>query len=120
VSADQLPAAVLHEAEQLAGRYPAGLTAVITNHPQLVSDRIRNAGWTRGHQAWTRDELKVVVLSPPDARGLEYDGVVVVEPAEFPQNVGRSGPLYTSLTRAVQELTVVHARPLPSGLPSGS
>ena len=51
-----------------------------------------------------------------DARGLEFDGVVVVEPADYPENVGRLGLLYTSLTRATKELVVVHTKPLPKNL----
>ena len=50
------------------------------------------------------------------ARGLEFDGVVVVEPADFPENLGKHGRLYTALTRANKELTVVHSRPLPKAI----
>jgi DNA helicase IV len=57
-----------------------------------------------------------MVLSPDEARGLEFDGAVVVEPADFPQNYGRRGPLYTALTRPNRELSVVHAKPLPDAL----
>jgi hypothetical protein len=50
------------------------------------------------------------------ARGLEFDGVVVVEPGDFPENLGKQGRLYTSLTRANKELTVLHSNPLPKAL----
>ncbi len=56
------------------------------------------------------------VLRPEEARGLEFDAVVVVEPSDFPEKVGRHGTLYTSLTRANQELVVVHSKPLPQQL----
>lgn len=46
----------------------------------------------------------------------EFDAVVVVEPADFPPNLGRHSLLYTSLTRAVRELVVDHALPLPKEL----
>ncbi|RWR25209.1 hypothetical protein D8Y24_03210, partial [Agrococcus lahaulensis] len=52
------------------------------------------------------------------ARGLEFDGVVVVEPAEFPENYGRQGVLYTALSRANRLLTVVHHKALPKELRS--
>jgi DNA helicase IV len=62
----------------------------------------------------------VQVVSPFEAKGLEFDGVVVVEPAAI---VGlgadrRAGLrlLYIALTRAVQELAVVHREPLPPPL----
>ena len=51
------------------------------------------------------------------AKGLEFDRVVVVEPAAIADAEPdlRTGlrRLYVVLTRAVSELTVVHASPLP-------
>ncbi len=54
---------------------------------------------------------QVVLLAPRDAKGLEFDGVIVVEPAAFGDS-----DLYVALTRATQWLGVVHAAPLPPGL----
>ncbi|MEU6158720.1 ATP-dependent DNA helicase [Streptomyces sp. NPDC047130] len=54
---------------------------------------------------------RVVLVDPRGAKGLEFDSVVVVEPAEF----GLSD-LYVALTRATQRLAVVHAAPLPAAL----
>jgi DNA helicase IV len=60
------------------------------------------------------------VLAPPDAKGLEFDAVVVAEPATIAGGTAQGlRLLYVALTRAVQELIVVHARPLPSALSSG-
>jgi DNA helicase IV len=76
-------------------------------------------GWaTSAHdpQLWEKDAKEVTVAVPDDARGLEFDAVVVVEPSEFPENFGRQGPLYTALTRANRELSVVHSNALPDGL----
>ncbi|MEU8551654.1 ATP-binding domain-containing protein [Streptomyces roseoverticillatus] len=53
----------------------------------------------------------VVLLDPRQAKGLEFDAVVVAEPAEF----GVSD-LYVALTRATQRLGLVHTAPLPAGL----
>ncbi len=49
------------------------------------------------------------------AKGLEFDHVIVVEPARITAT-GRRGPnrLYVALTRAVSRLTVLHAEPLPA------
>jgi DNA helicase IV len=63
----------------------------------------------------------VTVVSPPEAKGLEFDAVVVVEPAMFVPATGdehRAGLrlLYVALTRAVQTLTIVHRDPLPPAL----
>ncbi|MFD9207216.1 HelD family protein [Streptomyces sioyaensis] len=53
----------------------------------------------------------VVVLGPRQAKGLEFDTVLVVEPAEF-----GASDLYVALTRATQRLGVLHTEPLPAAL----
>ena len=54
------------------------------------------------------------------AKGLEFDHVVVVEPADIVAGEAdeRTGlrRLYVCLTRAVSTLTVVHAKSLPAQL----
>lgn len=66
-------------------------------------------------------ETPRVVLVPASlAKGLEYDQVIVVEPAdiveaEYAEILGLRR-LYVVLTRAVSALTVLHARPLPPQL----
>ncbi len=70
------------------------------------------------------DEDRQVELVPASiAKGLEFDRVVVVEPAEIadaePDERTGLRRLYVVLTRAVSELTVVHAEPLPSALADG-
>ena len=63
---------------------------------------------------------RVSVVPATTAKGLEYDRVVVVEPAQIADDEPdeRTGlrRLYVVLTRAVTALTVVHARPLPAPL----
>jgi DNA helicase IV len=63
---------------------------------------------------------RVTVLGATTAKGLEYDRVVVVEPARIADDEPdvRTGlrRLYVVLTRAVSGLAVVHARPLPAEL----
>jgi DNA helicase IV len=59
----------------------------------------------------------VTVLSPAEAKGLEFDAVVVVEPtALFDQGQRGVRLLYVAMTRAVQHLAVVHVAPLPAPL----
>ncbi len=63
------------------------------------------------------DEASIPVLTPRQAKGLEFDHVVVVEPAAIAED-GEQGlrELYVALTRPTKTLVVVHARPLPEGL----
>ena len=60
---------------------------------------------------------RVTVVPATVVKGLEYDHVVVVEPADIvaaePRGLHR---LYVVLTRAVSRLSVVHAKPLPDPL----
>ena len=50
-------------------------------------------------------------------KGLELDGVVVVEPARIVRDeVQGMRALYVALTRPTQRLTVVHAEELPAPL----
>lgn len=55
----------------------------------------------------------VVLLDPRQAKGLEFDHVLVVEPARY----GISD-LYVALTRATQRLGIVHREELPAALAS--
>jgi DNA helicase IV len=55
------------------------------------------------------------------AKGLEFDHVIVVEPALIAQAEARGlHRLYVALTRAVSRLTVLHAEPLPAPLPDAA
>jgi superfamily I DNA/RNA helicase len=57
---------------------------------------------------------RITVLPASLAKGLEYDHVVLVEPAAIVAAEQRGlHRLYVALTRAVTSLTVVHAQPLP-------
>ncbi|SHJ96598.1 DNA helicase IV [Pseudonocardia thermophila] len=62
-------------------------------------------------------EEPVVVLPISAAKGLEFDAVVLVEPAEILADSPRgANDLYVALTRATQRLAVVHAQALPGML----
>ena len=59
----------------------------------------------------------MVVLTVAEAKGLEFDQVIVVEPAAIVESGPRGlNDLYVAVTRATRGLGVLHARPLPSVL----
>ncbi|WP_418607637.1 ATP-binding domain-containing protein [Georgenia sp. SUBG003] len=58
----------------------------------------------------------VVVLSPGAAKGLEFDAVVVAEPAEILAAGRGLNDLYVAMTRPTRELTVVHTGEPPEVL----
>lgn len=121
VSAREVPEMTIQQAEQLLGRVGAGTVAIITVSADMIRSVMVRRGWKADFgdpYTWREGERVLKLLPPERARGLEFDGVVVVEPADFPENVGRQGVLYTALTRANRLLTVVHHRPLPRGMKS--
>ena len=60
---------------------------------------------------------RVEVLRVDDVKGLEFDGVVVVDPAHILRESPRgANDLYVALTRPTQRLTVLHHGDLPPGL----
>ena len=58
---------------------------------------------------------EIAVMTAQDAKGLEFDAVVIVEPAELIDSHG-AGDLYVAMTRPTTHLGLVHARPLPAGI----
>ncbi|WP_068927739.1 HelD family protein [Planobispora rosea] len=63
------------------------------------------------------EDHRLLIVPATLAKGLEYDHVIVVEPADIvaaePRGLAR---LYVVLTRAVTSLTVLHAKDLPAEL----
>jgi DNA helicase IV len=58
----------------------------------------------------------VPLLTPRQAKGLEFDHVIVVEPALIAAREQGLRHLYVSLTRPTKTLVVLHSRPLPDEL----
>ncbi|TDC36475.1 AAA family ATPase [Micromonospora sp. 15K316] len=82
---------------------------------------LRSALTDAGIETSTADDVaataRVIVVPATLVKGLEYDHVVVVEPAAIvaaePRGLHR---LYVVLTRAVSRLAVLHRDPLPAAL----
>jgi DNA helicase IV len=108
---DTAVVAAVREALELEGSV-AVIAADATT--ERLASALRRAGIAA---SGAEDEARVTVLPAALAKGLEYDHVIVVEPAEIvdaePRGLHR---LYVVLTRAVSRLAVVHARPLPAQL----
>lgn len=118
-SEHKITESALDAAQELATRYSKGTAAVITTSPQEFVKALRKRSWIQDkndQHRFSNDSTVLSLLTPELARGLEFDAVVVVEPQSFPQNLGRHGALYTSLTRANKELVVIHSQGLPDAL----
>lgn len=65
------------------------------------------------------DDTRIAVLTPREAKGMEFDHVIVVEPALIVEEAAEGQglrELYVALTRPTTTLVLVHARPLPEEL----
>jgi DNA helicase IV len=115
-TAGSLPA-ILSRACAAAMSRP-GSAAVIAADEQVaaVSLLLRQAGIQ--HEVLDRVSGSGLTLVPVTlAKGLEFDDVIVVEPARIAAAESRGlHRLYVALTRAVSRLTVLHAEPLPEPL----
>ncbi len=52
-------------------------------------------------------------LTPWQAKGLEFDSVIIVEPARILEEEYGLSLLYVAITRSTSHLSIVHERPLP-------
>jgi DNA helicase IV len=65
------------------------------------------------------DDTRIAVLTPREAKGMEFDHVIVVEPAQIVEEAAEGQglrELYVALTRPTRTLVLVHSRPLPREL----
>jgi DNA helicase IV len=110
VSEADLPDAVAEAAAELDKE--EGTLAVLVPRHRLgdVADAVR------ARIPGASDDLTAgpVVLPPAGAKGLEFDSVLVVDPAGIvEEGVRGHNDLYVALTRATQRLGVVHPGDLP-------
>jgi DNA helicase IV len=109
VATGDVPAEVTAAATALAAVHSSvGVIAPAGLHAAII-----DAGLPAGEAL----AASISLITPAESKGLEFDAVVVAEPALIAAG-GEHGVrlLYVALTRAVQHLTVVHSQGLPDGL----
>jgi DNA helicase IV len=109
------------EAELLrvAGDDQSGTVGVVAPQSLVrpVADALERAGLPFGLAAQGALDFPVALLGITDAKGLEFDSVVVVEPSRLTDESQQGlRALYVAVTRATQRLVVVHAEALPDSL----
>jgi DNA helicase IV len=111
---DPVAAAAIRARDFVTRRGTTAIIAPVARHQEITA-ALRDVGAV----ADTPEALDapIGVFDAMDAKGLEFDHVVVVEPAQL-VSADRAGlrMLYVTLTRATQDLAVVHAEPLPEAL----
>ncbi|MBD8042849.1 AAA family ATPase [Arthrobacter sp. Sa2BUA2] len=99
-----------------------GLLAVITEDHRLAEVRQALKG-VYGNRVGTGAGglgQDIVVISPREAKGLEFDGVVILEPSELlTAAAGKVGDLYVAMTRPTQRLRLIAERGIPAGIADG-
>lgn len=95
--ADALAAAVREEARRLLADVPGTVGVVVA-----MARREEAGGWLAGL------DDRLAVLGSLEAKGLEYDGTLVVAPAEIAgESPAGTRVLYVALSRSTQRLTVL-------------
>ncbi|MBP2331129.1 DNA helicase IV [Kibdelosporangium banguiense] len=90
---DDIPIAVTTQLRTMPGR-----TAVIAPH----------------HHLRRLSDADAVLITPTEAKGLEFDSVLVVDPAAILASSPRGhNDLYVALTRATHRLGILHPGPIP-------
>jgi DNA helicase IV len=112
-----LPAAVAAEAHRLKHRHRlTGVVAPVELHPAIAT-ALHAAGLDAVDHLHQLHHGEVPMFGPEQVKGLEFDGVVVVEPDAILDGTARGARLlYVAMTRAVQELSLVTTsdRPTPA------
>ncbi len=112
-----LPAALAAACAEALGR--PGSAAVIAADEQVagLSAILVQAGLPHAVLNGDSESQPLTVVPVTLAKGLEFDQVIVVEPARIAASEERGlHRLYVALTRAVSRLTVIHTDPLPPPL----
>jgi DNA helicase IV len=95
-----------------------GSAAVIASDEQVPALHRALGAAGIGHQVLDGADAdgRLILLPVTLAKGLEFDEVIVIEPARIAAQPRGLHRLYVALTRAVSRLTVLHTEPLPGPL----
>ena len=118
-SLDELPDVVRREIEKLQEAIPGASLGVVAPDSMLpeLSEALTDAGIHHGTATRTGLDSGVTLVPVSVVKGLELDGVVVVEPSRIVSDIEHGmRALYVALTRSTQRLTVVHADDLPAAM----
>ncbi len=98
-----------------------GLVAVVAQEhfQEQVLAALRQTYGARAGTGAGGYEQDIIVTTPANAKGLEFDAVVVLEPAELLSGRGGLvGDLYVAMTRPTQRLRLIGAQGIPAGIRS--
>ena len=114
-----VPAAVVEQVRTELERVAGGLIGVVCPGTEVAAvgaalDRAFPGLVAAGMR---RLDRQIMLLTPWDAKGLEFDSVVVVEPRDIARDpAGGAGNVYVAMTRPTQRLYLVAAHGMPRGV----
>lgn len=118
VHADGLPDAVVERARALLAEFQTVAAISSAEVLDALESELRERTPPADPPGVAARPGHLALVRAEDAKGLEFDAVLVVEPAAIAALAGGPGLLYIAMTRAVQRLSVLYRRPLPPGFPT--
>lgn len=115
----QVPGAVVEQVRAELERVTGGLIGVVCPGTDIaaVGTALDRAFPGLVAAGMRRLDRQIMLLTPWDAKGLEFDSVVVVEPNDIARDpAGGAGNVYVAMTRPTQRLYLVAAHGMPRGL----
>ncbi|MCO5329963.1 MAG: AAA family ATPase [Ilumatobacteraceae bacterium] len=119
VPAGQLLDAVVVATKDMDADLHDGNVAVVVPDAMFgdVCDALAAAGIEHGTATRSGLEMGITVVPVSVVKGLELDGVIVVEPSAIVRAEQQGlRALYVALTRSTKRLTIVHSEPLPAAM----
>ena len=118
----RVPGAVVEQVRTELERVEGGLIGVVCPGTDIaaVATALDRAFPGLVAAGMRRLDRQIMLLTPWDAKGLEFDSVVVVEPGDIARDpAGGAGNVYVAMTRPTQRLYLVAANGMPEGLTGG-
>jgi len=121
IVAEDLAAAAVAEARRLLEGNGTIAVIAATSMIDELTKALTNSGLPFGEPVGSGDRAQlgdpVSLHAAPAVKGLEFDAVIVVEPAAIVTDAPRGlRLLYVTLTRPTRHLTIVHRAPMPQAM----
>ncbi|MFZ4720579.1 MAG: ATP-binding domain-containing protein, partial [Ilumatobacteraceae bacterium] len=119
VGESELLAAVVAATKELDADIGDGNIAIVVPDSMFedVAGALTATGIEHGEATRSGLEMGITVVPVSVVKGLELDGVIVVEPARIVRDEEQGlRALYVALTRSTKRLTIVHSEDLPAAM----
>ena len=115
-TADELFGELIKDTQRMVDELSGGNVAIVCpdSMSETISAALDKAQIAHGRAGVSGIEAGLTVVPVSVVKGLELDGVIVVEPAKIvAAQMHGLRALYVALTRSTKQLSVLHSEPLP-------